>query len=286
MSWNNLSKGGMDPAGGDLPWESTKSALTLDEQLALEKALEGKNLPGVSTSTPSSSGGGTGGKTQYVRCYHSHPPYEVAPGLFIYGGSCISPVVKDADIYIGFDSGMFLPAPPFPWEPAVPQPVDVYFKIVDRDIPKPTEQEDYAKMVQWTAEQLLAGKKVHAGCIGGHGRTGMFLAALRKYMTGDADAIQHARLNYCKSAVESQKQVDYLQKVWGLNYFAPADHLKPKTTSSHSSGKTYPAWSGSSSSSGGSKHGQKQAQLPFKGTSTVTVDANRDSVGSMWKPSA
>ena len=46
-------------------------------------------------------------ETKAVSCYHSHPPLKL-PGteLVIYGGSCISPVVKDADVYIGFDAGM------------------------------------------------------------------------------------------------------------------------------------------------------------------------------------
>ena len=56
--------------------------------------------------------------SKYVpRCYESHPPLPVGKNLFIHGGSCNHPSVKDADIYIGFDYGMQRTRGRFPWEP-------------------------------------------------------------------------------------------------------------------------------------------------------------------------
>ena len=69
------------------------------------------------TSKPASSSGASTAATRASKrrrttrrrpsCYQSHPALKL-PGteLVIYGGSCISPAVKDADVYIGFDAGM------------------------------------------------------------------------------------------------------------------------------------------------------------------------------------
>lgn len=148
----------------------------------------------------------------YKRCYHDHPPYEIAPGLTIYGGSGNTPAVLDAEVYIGFDHGMDKSIP-FPWE-AVTPPVKVFFPITDMSVPQNLDQ--FKNLIVWTAEQLHAGKKVHAGCIGGHGRTGLFFSALRKYLTGDEDATTHVRANYCKKVVESRQQVDWLHQHFGI----------------------------------------------------------------------
>src|ERR1035437_1259129 len=45
----------------------------------------------------------------YERCFTKHPPLKIVvkdKEYFIYGGSCSDPVVKDADIYVGFERGM------------------------------------------------------------------------------------------------------------------------------------------------------------------------------------
>ena len=147
------------------------------------------------------------------RCFETHPPYEVAPGIKIYGGYCGNPIVTNADVYIGFDGCMKIDTP-FPWNDTKETAVQVFFRITDRQ--PPSNLTEFKKMIAWTAEQLKAGKLIHAGCIGGHGRTGLFLAALHKHMTGDEDAITHVRTNYCKKAVESTSQVNWLHDHFGI----------------------------------------------------------------------
>jgi hypothetical protein len=149
------------------------------------------------------------------RCFESHPALKIGD-YQIEGGSCAYPVAKDADVYIGFDWTMKLTPPQYPWEDPKPMKhTEVYFPIPDGGIPpKPA---DFVKLVEWTAAQLIAGRKVHTGCIGGHGRTGMFLAALVMYMTGDKNAIQYVRDAYCKKAVETKGQVAFLVKYFGVN---------------------------------------------------------------------
>ena len=79
----------------------------------------------------------------------------------------------------------------------------------------PDDPAEFKKMVTWTLQQLDEGKKVHCGCIGGHGRTGTFLAALCAE-AGEKDAITYVRKNYCKKAVESTKQAEFLTKHFGV----------------------------------------------------------------------
>jgi protein-tyrosine phosphatase len=56
----------------------------------------------------------------------------------------------------------------------------------------PDKPDEFKKLVAWTRKQLEAGLKVHCGCMGGHGRTGTFLAALSSDF-GEKDAISHVR---------------------------------------------------------------------------------------------
>ena len=151
-----------------------------------------------------------GSSSGYKRCYESHPPLKL-PGteLVIYGGSCLHPAVKDADIYIGFDHGMKFTQRSWPWKKGA----EFLFEI--RDMHAPSDIDEFRKLVAWTKEQLEAGKKVHCGCIGGHGRTGTFLAALVSEY-GEKDAIAYVREHYCKKAVESSDQIKFLEKHFGV----------------------------------------------------------------------
>ena len=80
----------------------------------------------VQYDLPWGSGGkdSYGGTKVYHTCYLTHPPLTI-PGTdkVIYGGSCSSPVVKDADVYIGFDWGMRFGKKAFPWNGGVGVPV-------------------------------------------------------------------------------------------------------------------------------------------------------------------
>jgi hypothetical protein len=188
VSWKEDKKGDLHWVDdGSLPWE--------DEPYK-DDFMKGDTMASNSTAMSIIEGGKATKQSSSKwtpMCYESHPPYQVTDEHVIYGGSCSYPVVKDADVYIGFDGSMKLHGKSFPWHKGDGGPVEVYFKIWDGDAPE--DKAEFRCMVEWTAEQLKAGKKVHAGCIGGHGRTGMFLAALRKHMTGDENATQHVREN-------------------------------------------------------------------------------------------
>lgn len=152
----------------------------------------------------------------HVRCYHSHPPLPLGDGLVVYGGSCISPAVTDADVYIGFDSGMAFTDRQYPWNPGH----EVLLRIVDGDVPSDSGR--FEKLVVWAVEQIRSGAKVHAGCIGGHGRTGLFFACLVKEMLGLPGATAYVREHYCRKAVETAVQIKYLEDKWGIERVAPS----------------------------------------------------------------
>jgi len=166
-------------------------------------------------------------KDPYKACYHTHPALKL-PGtdLVCYGGSCSTPVVKDADIYIGFDLSMTFTGRSWPWK----QGHEFLFKITDMSVP--SKPEEFVKLVSWAKEQIDAGKKLHAGCIGGHGRTGTFLAALVS-LYGEMDAIAYVRKHYCHKAVESAEQVKFLGKHFGIK---EAQGAKSTSVSSGSKG--------------------------------------------------
>lgn len=148
-------------------------------------------------------------------CHHSHPPYPVADGLVIYGGSGIKPHVTDCDVYVSFDASRYPGRKSWPWEKGQ----DFIFEIKNYGVPD--DALAFRQLVLWLGEQLKAGLKVHIGCMAGHGRTGMVLAALRMALTGDKDAIMHVRNNYCDQAVETDGQIKWLMKNWGMNQAPP-----------------------------------------------------------------
>lgn len=91
-----------------------------------------------------------------------------------------------------------------PWK----SPKVFQFAIPDRSIPE--DDEEFDKLLAYLEVALFQGKKVVIGCIGGHGRTGMVLAALYARMTGDDSGAKLVRSTYCQKAIESKEQIKYL----------------------------------------------------------------------------
>ncbi|QIN95304.1 thymidylate synthase [Stenotrophomonas phage vB_SmaS_DLP_3] len=163
---------------------------------------------------------GTGGGN-YRRCYEDHPVIEFDNGEgkpvgILAGGNCGHPIHKDADVYIGLDWCFRRQhGANYPWEPESKSGV-IEFEYSISDGRAPSDTASAVKMIDWICNQLQAGKKVHVGCIGGHGRTGMILSAVVAKMCAMEDAITWVRKNYCKKAVESREQVEWLAKNFGI----------------------------------------------------------------------
>jgi protein-tyrosine phosphatase len=170
-----------------------------------------------------------GGKgTKKGSCWESHPVYEIE-GMPIIGGSCTSNY-PDVDVFIALDGGARKGKRSYPWNKGV----DIYFKIVDMQVPD--DIKEFKKLLSYTAKQMKAGKSIYVGCIGGHGRTGLFLAALTTFMTKDKDSIKTVRKEYCHKAVESQVQMIWLHEHFGITKVEPSkkvisNYKKPKKES-------------------------------------------------------
>lgn len=212
-------------------------------------------------------------KPVYRRCFEDHKALKIGE-YEVYGGSCSFPIVKDADVYIGFDSSMSVSKRSWPWLES--PTVEVYFHITDMQAP--ADAPNFKDLIEWAALQLIAGKKVHAGCIGGHGRTGTFLAALVTHMTGEKDSIEYVRKNYCKKAVESNAQIEFLHKHYGITKVDPskswpvkskaalgvAYKSKPSATKAATSSPSQKTLPFSSSKSTQSVHGSGRSITPVQ----------------------
>ena len=66
------------------------------------------------------------------------------------------------------------------------------------------------------ANFVREGNNILVHCVGGHGRTGTLLMCLllREGYTGDV--LFWLRKNYCKKAVETKRQIEYLQSAYQL----------------------------------------------------------------------
>lgn len=165
------------------------------------------------------------------RCYEKHSALALGNGTLL-GASCLQP--RDGfDVYVGLDEGMERRHLAFPWQPAS-KVVEVKFPIRDGGVP--TDVAQFERMVRWLVERLGDGQRVHIGCIGGHGRTGMLMAAIVRVLHGDLDAGRWVRENYCKEAIETSAQVEFLRREYGIT---PVE-LRSRWASPHSMlGKRY-----------------------------------------------
>lgn len=91
----------------------------------------------------------------------------------------------------------------------VPNERDVHLPIHDFSIPESAKAVEYALMD--TFDAALDGKQVYVGCMGGWGRTGLFLALMAK-AAGIPDPVEYVRENYTPKAVETREQYTYVQR--------------------------------------------------------------------------
>jgi len=175
-----------------------------------------------SNTGPSSVGQSYGSHDLSVpSCHASHPALEIIEGVHVWGGSCSQPQIDDADVYVGLDASMAGHWSLLPWHGAE----GVLFKITD--MTAPSDPAEFQSLIDYVQSRLDNGARVHVGCIGGHGRTGMVLAALVKQMRGEPKATAYVREHYCASAVETQGQIDFLQKHFGIEPVKAAKGASP-----------------------------------------------------------
>jgi hypothetical protein len=93
---------------------------------------------------------------------------------------------------------------------------DVHLPIQDFSIPRASDKGAVDAALKATISAMLKGRRpggtpVYVGCMGGIGRTGLFLALLDKVLAGDGDPIANVRGAYMRHAVETPDQIDYVK---------------------------------------------------------------------------
>jgi len=91
----------------------------------------------------------------------------------------------------------------------VPASADVNLPIRDFDVPKNDAMT--AIVIRRALAAALDGKPVFVGCLGGWGRTGLFLALLAK-VCGAHDPVGYVREHYTPRAVETKEQQAYVDE--------------------------------------------------------------------------
>lgn len=89
-----------------------------------------------------------------------------------------------------------------------PGSCDVHLPIRDFDVPLDDAHVEMA--IRDTFRAAIRGRKVYVGCMGGWGRTGLFLALLAK-AAGVADPVAYVREHYSRNAVETPAQEAYVR---------------------------------------------------------------------------
>jgi len=89
---------------------------------------------------------------------------------------------------------------------------DIYIPTADYNVPSKVQLD---AGLEGAVDMILAGKPLYVGCMGGIGRTGLFLAVLAKTW-GITNPVEYVRANYYSHAVETNQQFEFV-----ANYKVP-----------------------------------------------------------------
>jgi len=89
-------------------------------------------------------------------------------------------------------------------------PFDVSVPTEDYSVPN---VEQLRRGLIKTMVAMHKGEAIYVGCLGGIGRTGLFIACLVKVMYPHLEPVQFTRLEYLSHAVETKQQMDYVEKL-------------------------------------------------------------------------
>lgn len=147
---------------------------------------------------------------------HATGPFPTANGVLTFPSQGARTAFRSFTIY-GGPYAAFAPAQPgeikrfgICLREEVPRGsvADVHLPIDDFSVPR--DPVLVADTIVKAYRAGLGGKDVFAGCMGGMGRTGLFLAILAKAM-GEKDPVPFVRKNYYSRAVETQEQAQYVK---------------------------------------------------------------------------
>ena len=158
--------------------------------------------------------GGGGYRAPYKPCHEDHPPLHIGGGTLL-GGNCKSHTRHaNVSVYIALDEAMRHPLfdETMDWKIT---PVSVFYPITNMRVPNRPDL--FTMLIDYIIAALKDGATVHVGCIGGHGRTGLVLAAVVARLGITSDAIGYVREHYCKRAVENRQQEGFLATHFGCD---------------------------------------------------------------------
>lgn len=90
-----------------------------------------------------------------------------------------------------------------------PKDKNVHLPIRDFEVPASSTETERALIRAFAA--AISGDPVYVGCMGGWGRTGLFLALMAK-VAGVPDPVGYVRKHYTPKAVETKDQQAYVDK--------------------------------------------------------------------------
>lgn len=89
------------------------------------------------------------------------------------------------------------------------EPCDISIPVKDFGVP--SDDKVVREALKKVISKLALREPVYVGCMGGKGRTGLFLALLAKAL-GKPDPIGYVRAHYDPHAVETKAQEEYVKK--------------------------------------------------------------------------
>lgn len=133
---------------------------------------------------------------------------------------------------------------------------------------------DFRTIIRWTLAQLRDRKVIDIGCLGGHGRTGTFLACLLTEQGMPArQAIAKVRRAHCLMAIETEQQTQFIHRFGKRRHLSsvPSGHGPYLQKSGRAAAK--------SKSSFNSEKGKHNARKSKQNATAERVGESMDSAG-------
>jgi hypothetical protein len=182
-----------------------------------------ENLPGNSPTTASSGKALWGYPVAQRHCAHNGTPFTLPGGLKVHlSGSMNRKETKPKPTVAVYLDGSWLRGSILSnsmlgmrWPKQESEPHVVYLSWPDFGV-VPVQQ--LQEVIQWAWEQVREGAILEIGCLGGHGRTGTFVAGMMvENGLPPKEAISRIRSGYCSKAIETWAQEKLLDRLGDIS---------------------------------------------------------------------
>lgn len=171
-------------------------------------------------------GTGWNDPTTYMKCRHYGQKVTFPDGTVIHGSSMIDRKDDDPDIP---DIGAYFASS---WQPAG---LAYWVPWADYGLPQVSDK-TLGIIINDLLKRAKAGERVEIGCMGGHGRTGTMMAIMATLCGVPVDDAQKwVHDNYCKEAIEGEKQVWFIKAFYAGMTGTPVPEM-PKVAAAATGG--------------------------------------------------